>query len=260
MRIIILSVLAMFLSSCSTSDKRHQDLNYEVDGTSYKAYIAKPKKENDKKVGIIVVHEWWGHNEYARKRADKLAELGYTALALDMYGEGKVANHPKEAGAFAGAVFKDLNSAKKRFKKAIETLKENSTINPDNISAIGYCFGGGIVLNMARLGLDLDAVVSFHGSLGSPIKTKPGMIKSKVLVLNGKADPMVKKKDIKNFMKEMKKAKVEYKFFNYENAKHAFTNPMATELGKKYGLPLAYDKDADEKSWEQMKMLFDELY
>ena len=141
--------------------------------------------------------------------------------------------------------------------KALELLKSKEGVDPNNIAAIGYCFGGAVVLNMARAGVDLKGVASFHGSLKSAIKAKKGKVKAKLLVLNGASDPMITAKDIKNFKNEMRRAQVSYEFINYPQAKHAFTNPDATKIGDKFDLPIAYDKSADEDSWQVMKDFFE---
>ena len=233
-----------------------EEVSYSADGTTLKGYIARPAKADGKRPGVLVVHEWWGNNDYPRKRADMLAQLGYVALALDMYGDGKVASHPKDAGAFAGEVRKHMDVAEKRFRAALALLASQRDVDTGRIAAVGYCFGGGMVLEMARRGLPLAGVVSFHGSLPTQTPARPGGVKAKVLVLNGADDPFVKPEQIEAFKKEMDAAGVDYRFINYPGAVHAFTNPDATENGKKFNLPLAYDADADRKSWEEMQRLF----
>lgn len=233
-----------------------EEVSYSADGTTLKGYIARPAKADGKRPGVLVVHEWWGNNDYPRKRADMLAQLGYVALSLDMYGDGKVASHPKDAGAFAGEVRKHMDVAEKRFRAALALLASQRDVDTSRIAAVGYCFGGGMVLEMARRGLPLTGVVSFHGSLPTQTPARPGGVKAKVLVLNGADDPFVKPEQIEAFKKEMDAAGVDYRFINYPGAVHAFTNPDATENGKKFNLPLAYDADADRKSWEEMQRLF----
>ena len=233
-----------------------EEVSYSADGTTLKGYIARPAKADGKRPGVLVVHEWWGNNDYPRKRADMLAQLGYVALALDMYGDGKVASHPKDAGAFAGEVRKHMDVAEKRFRAALALLASQRDVDTGRIAAVGYCFGGGMVLEMARRGLPLAGVVSFHGSLPTQTPARPGGVKAKVLVLNGADDPFVKPEQIEAFKKEMDAAGVDYRFISYPGAVHAFTNPDATENGKKFNLPLAYDADADRKSWEEMQRLF----
>ena len=230
-----------------------EEVTYSADGTTLRGYIARPAKSANKRPGVLVVHEWWGNNDYTRRRADMLAELGYVALALDMYGDGKVATHPKDAGALSGEMGKNMDVAEKRFRAAMELLARQSDVDGGRIAAIGYCFGGGMVLEMARRGLALGGVVSFHGSLPTRTPAKPGGVKAKMLVLNGAADPFIKPEHIEAFKSEMQSAGVDYRFINYDSAVHAFTNPAATEAGKKFNLPLAYDAKADRKSWDEMQ-------
>jgi dienelactone hydrolase len=228
-----------------------EPIEYKVNGTVFKGYLAYDDAVKGRRPGVLVVHEWWGLNDYARKRARMLAELGYTALAVDMYGGGKTADHPGDAGKFSGEVKRNMPVAKKRFLAARDVLRRNKTVDAKRIGAIGYCFGGGIVLEMARLGVNLKGVVSFHGSLVTDHPAKPGKVRAKVLVLNGAADPFVKPEQIDAFKKEMQAAKADYKFIDYADAKHGFTNPTADENGKKFNLPLAYSAVADRESWAE---------
>jgi dienelactone hydrolase len=153
-----------------------------------------------------------------------------------------------------------MPAAKERFLAARKVLIEHSLTDPNRIGAVGYCFGGGIVLEMARMGVDLDGVVSFHGSLGTANPARKGEVKAKVLVLHGASDPFVKPEQIQAFKKEMSNAGVDYRFIEYPNAKHAFTNPAATENGKKFGIPLEYNKSADRKSWKEMKKFLKKIF
>lgn len=234
-----------------------KNVDYSAQGVMLKGYVAYDDKIEGTRPGILVVHEWWGLNDYTRKRAQMLAKLGYTALAVDMYGEGKQAMHPEDAKAFSSAVMKDFDSAKARFLAAMELLKKQPTVDADQIAAIGYCFGGGVVLNMARQGVDLKGVVSFHGSLGAVKPAEPGMIKSKIRVYTGADDKFVPLESVAAFEKEMIDAKADFQVISYPGAVHAFTNPEATKLGKKFKLPLAYNAKADKESWEEMKKFFD---
>jgi len=250
MRKLSLLMLALVFVSCAHGNKK--EVSYKAGSTEMKGYYVAPKTGSGLRPGVIVVHEWWGHNEYTRKRAEMLADMGYHAFAVDMYGDGKTANHPKQAGEFSGMVMSNMPEAKKRFEAAMKTLKSMPGVDTTKIAAIGYCFGGGIVLNMARMGEDLKAVASFHGSLATQTPAKKGQVKADIMVFTGKEDPMVGAKDVAAFEKEMKKAKVQYDLFSYEGAKHGFTNPDATEVGKKYGLPLAYNEKADTDSWAKL--------
>lgn len=247
---------ALILLGAAFAASAGEEISYTVDGTTFKGYIAHPKASADKRGGVLVVHEWWGHNAYVRRRADMLADLGYVALAVDMYGDGKVADHPSDAGKFAGEVRKNMDVGEQRFRAALKVLQSQPNVASDRIGAIGYCFGGSVVLDMARRGVPLAGVVSFHGSLAGLSPVQSGAVKGRVLVLNGADDPFIKPEQIAAFKKEMDAVGADYRFVNYEGAVHSFTNPGATENGKKFDLPLAYNADADAKSWEAMKMLF----
>lgn len=229
-------------------------------GTRMKGYIAYDDSTDEKRPGILVVHEWWGHNEYARNRARQLAELGYTALAVDMYGNGQQADHPKDAKRLSSAVMSNLPEAKARFEAALQILKDDKSVDSSQVAAIGYCFGGGVVLQMARMGLDLKGVASFHGSLGTEKPVKKGVIKAKIFVANGEADPFTTAEQITAFKKEMDVAKVSLDFHSYANAKHAFTNPDADLYGKKFGLPLEYNAEADKQSWRDMQKFLARIF
>jgi dienelactone hydrolase len=233
---------------------------YTANGDTLKGYLAYDASSQDKRPGVLVVHEWWGHNEYARQRARMLAELGYTALAVDMYGSGKQATHPEDAGKFANEVMQNLETAVRRFNAARVLLQNHPTTSPESIAAIGYCFGGAVVLHMARIGSDLDGVVSFHGSLGSLHKAEPGTITAKILVCHGADDPFIPAEQIDAFKKEMDAAGADYTFIAYEGAKHSFTNPDADQFGAQFNLPLAYNQAADEKSWQDMQDFFKKIW
>ena len=234
------------------------EVTYSTDSTQMRGYIASPANAENAP-GILIVHEWWGHNEYTRKRAEMLAELGYVAFAIDMYGDGKQAEHPSDAGKFAGKVFENMPEAKARFEAAMKQLKAQPGIDPDKIAAIGYCFGGSVVLTMANAGYDLDAVAAFHAGISLPIQ--PGEdLKAKVLVANGADDPMVTAEAVTSFKNAMDAAGADYQYIAYEGAVHAFTNPGADALGEKFKIPLAYNKAADEQSWEELKKLLNSVF
>lgn len=244
----------------ATSGVRGEEVTYQAGDTTLKGYMAWDASQEGPRPGVIVVHEWWGHNDYVRRRARMLAEEGYTALALDMYGDGKQAAHPGDAEKFMMETISNAEIANARFQAAVDLLKAHATTDPEKLSAIGYCFGGAVVLHMARFGKDLDGVVSFHGNLATETPAKPGAIKAKVLVLHGGADPFVPKEQADAFKKEMDAAEADYTFIEYPGVVHAFTNPGATTMGTKFDLPLAYDATADEKSWAELQKFLDGLY
>jgi dienelactone hydrolase len=233
---------------------------YIAQGQVMKGYLAFDENLKGPRPGVLVVHEWWGLNDYARRRARMLAELGYTALALDMYGNGKVATHPADAQRFASEVLGSFAVAKARFLAGMELLKEKPFVDPTQIAAIGYCFGGGIVLNMARQGVDLKGVVSFHGSLTAVQPAQPGVVKARILVLAGGADKVVPPEQVAAFKKEMETAQADYRVIIYPGAMHSFTNPDADKLAKEFHLPIGYNAEADRKSWEEMKQFLTEIF
>ena len=237
-----------------------EDVTYQGGGLSMKGMIAWDDAIAGPRPGVLVVHEWWGNNEYAHRRAKMLAELGYVGMAIDMFGEGKTAGHPSDAGKFASEAMENLDKAVDRFQAAVQVLQARPEVDPKRIAAIGYCFGGGVVLQMARLGLDLKAVASFHGSLGARILAKPGQVKAKILVCNGAADSFISPEAITSFKKEMIQAGADYRFISYEGALHGFSNPEATANGQKFNLPLAYQKEADEASWKEMRTLLETAF
>lgn len=235
-------------------------VEYSAQGVVMKGYLAYDENIKGKRPGVLVVHEWWGLNDYARKRARMLAELGYTALALDMYGDGKVVMHPDDAAKFSSELIKYFDVAKARFMAAMDFLKQQATVDPTRIAAIGYCFGGGVVLNMARQGADLKGVASFHGGLSAIKPAQPGSVKAKILVLNGAADKFTTPEQIEAFKQEMKAAGADFQFISYPGAVHSFTNPDADEYGKKFNLPLVYNANADKKSWDELKKFLNTIF
>ena len=236
-----------------------ETVTYATDSTTMKGYIAYNENLTGKRPGILVIHEWWGHNDYVRQRADMLAELGYVALAVDMYGDGKQAAHPDDAGKFAGMVMQNMEEATARFNAALELLKSNPNLDKESIAAIGYCFGGSVALSMANSGSDLDAVAAFHSGVALPVMPSD-KLKAKVLVCNGADDPFTSPESIETYKKQMDSINADYKYVAYPGAVHAFTSKDADELGKKFNLPLAYNKEADEKSWQELQILLNNAF
>lgn len=211
------------------------------------AYNAKAK-EGELPV-VIIVHEWWGVTDYVKNRARQLAELGYIAFAIDMFGRGQTADNPEQAQKLTMPFYQNRNEANKRIQAALNKIKSFNQADTNNVVAIGYCFGGSMVLNAAKAGLPLDGVVSFHGGL-TGIKPEKGKTKAAVLVCHGGADQFVPDKDVEKFKREMDSVGANYTFKVYPGATHAFTNPQATENGKKFKLPIAYNAAADKDSWK----------
>jgi dienelactone hydrolase len=259
MRRLLMVLATLLLVSGGTgavaAEHKVMGKNVEVrsEGVVMKGYLAVDEHIKGKRPGVLVVPEWWGLNDYARMRARMLAELGYVALAVDMYGDGRVAANPEEASKLSSELTKNLYVTRERFVAAMDFLKRQSDVDPARIAAIGYCMGGTIVLNMAGQGVDLKGVVSFHGSLGAVKPARPGDVKARILVLNGGADKLVTPEQIEKFKQEMKAAGAHFQFISYPGALHSFTNPEATELGKKFNMPVAYDAKADKESWNEMR-------
>jgi dienelactone hydrolase len=241
----------MFVAGAAQAAVQGKEVSYKAGGTTLKGYIAYDDAVPGKRPGVLVVHEWWGHNEYARMRARMLAAQGYTALAVDMYGDGKQAHHPDDAGKFAGEVSKNAKLAKARFDAALKLIRKHKTVDAGNIAAIGYCFGGSVVLNMARMGKPLKAVLSFHGGLGTESPAEAGKVKARIASFTGEDDPMIPAAQVAVFRQEMDKAGVSYIAVTYPGARHAFTNPDADKYGQEFKLPLAYNAAADKASWEE---------
>lgn len=259
-KIMLLVSLFCLAAPATQAAVQGKEVNYQANGTTLKGYLAYDDAIKGKRPAVLVVHEWWGHNAYARKRADMLAGLGYTALAVDMYGDGKQANHPDEAGKFAAEVSKNMPLAKARFEAGMQLLHKQKTVDARQMAAIGYCFGGGVVLNMARIGANLKGVASFHGSLGTDHPAQPGKAKARIISFTGEDDPMISADTVAAFRREMESAKANFKVVTYPGVKHGFTNPDADELGKKFGLPLAYNAAADRDSWQQATVFLREVF
>ncbi len=255
-----LLALALSFSLPVAAEVVTQELTYQQGDTRMHGMLAWDDSIEGRRPGVLVVHEWWGQNEYPRERARMLAALGYTALAVDMYGDGRTAAHPDDAGKFAGAVGGNLPLARARFDAALDALRTQPTVQPDDVAAIGYCFGGGVVINMARLGTAIDGVVSYHGSLATAQPAARGDIRTRLLVFNGADDPLVKAEHIEAFKREMEAAGADYEFVNYPGALHGFTNPGADAKAEEFGLPLAYDAEADRDSWERTQAFFREIF
>lgn len=242
------------------SDIRSENLTYRAGDTDMHSYIAWDAAQSGPRPGVLVAPEWWGLNDYIRERARQVADLGYAALALDMYGEGRTAGNPTDANAMMTQALSDPASLIARFKAGMAALAAHPACDGSRLAGIGYCFGGAVVLNGARQGLDLKGVVSFHGSLGAMKKAEKGGVKAKMLVCHGAADQFVPEADVEAFKKEMADAGVDMRFIAYPGALHGFTSPEATANGEKYGLPLKYDPQADQQSWGEMQKFLGEVF
>lgn len=252
-RIVPLLLVLLSLASAGSAAVKSRVVEYSFDGVPLRGYLAWNDGALGKRPGVIVVHEWWGHNDHARSAADRLARAGYVAFALDMFGQGKVTTHPDSAQAFIAQAMQDANAIPGRFTAALAQLKADSHVDSSRIGAIGYCFGGAVVLGMARVGMDLKAVGTFHAALATQAPAEPGKVKAKLLVMTGGADPFVPADAVAAFEKEMQAAGARFRVVTYPGALHGFTNPNAG----KAGMPaLAYDANAAKKSWDELIKFF----
>lgn len=238
---------------------KEEAVTYSDNGVTLKGMVAYDSNLKGKRPAVIVVPEWWGLNDYAKMRARKLAELGYIAIAADMFGEGRIAANPQEAQSFTTPFYKDPHLAKSRVDAAIKKIKEFSQTDPTNIGAIGYCFGGFVVLNSAKMGGDLKGVVSFHGGLGE-VPVSKDLLKAKVLVCQGGSDKFVSMDDFNSLKHKLDSIGADNTFRVYANATHAFTNPDATRVGKQFNMPIEYNEKADKDSWNDMKAFFTRVF
>ncbi len=256
----LLLVVAIFLALpvVAFAAIQTKEIELKQGGTVLKGFIAWDDAFTERRPGVVVVHEWWGHDEHARAQARRLAEAGYVGFALDLYGGGKVAAHPADAEKFMMEAIKDPAAIRARFEAALAALKGDAHVDPARIAAIGYCFGGGVVLDMARAGHpDLDAVVSFHGVLATQTPAQKGAVHARVLVLHGADDPMATVADVEALRKELDAAGATYAIVTYPGARHAFTNPKADSHGM---AALSYNADADKRSWAAMLGLLKEVW
>ena len=257
----ILIFLIMILSNAgfggesSSSSIKEEKVTYSSGDKTFNGIIVYDQNLKGKRPAVLVVHEWWGLTDYPVMRARELAKLGYIAMAVDMYGNGKIAANPAEAKELATSFYKDPQSAKTILEAAQSKLNEYKQTDSRRIFAIGYCFGGSVVLNSAKLGADLVGVVSFHGGLAG-VPANKSLLKAKILVCHGGSDKFISESDISGFRHQLDSIGADYKFIVYPNATHAFTNPASTATGKKFNMPIEYNEKADKDSWNDMKMFF----
>ncbi|MDY3562074.1 dienelactone hydrolase family protein [Gemmata sp. JC673] len=228
-------------------------VEYDYDGVKLKGFLAFDDAVKEKRPGVLVVHEWWGLDDYAKGRCKQLAELGYVAFAPDMYGEGKVVNHPDDSGKMASAVRANVTVWRGRAEAGLKQLKGQPNVDGDKLAAIGYCFGGSTCLQLAYGGADLKAVATFHAALPKPTEAEAKAIKPKLLVCHGAADTFISAQSIKDFRGALDAAGTKYEFVAYPDVVHSFTVPGADAHNIK---GMKYDKHADEDSWKKMLALF----
>jgi dienelactone hydrolase len=238
---------------------KEETVSYTGDGVTMKGFVAYDSASTTKRPAVLIVHEWWGLNDYPKMRARELAKMGYVAFAMDMFGDGKTVDNPDAAGKISMPFYKNPQKAKARIDAALAALKGMSQTDTSKIAAIGYCFGGGMVLNAAKLGENVNGVVSFHGMLAG-VPPKKELLKAKILVCHGAADQFVKQPEADQFKKQMDSIGADYTFKAYPDAGHAFTNPNSTNVGKQFNIPIAYNAAADTASWNDMKSFFDRIF
>lgn len=253
--ILVLIGLGIFATICDAALVK-ESVPYEHEGAQLEGYLVYDDATKEKRPGVLVVHEWWGLNDYAKMRADRLAEMGYVAFALDMYGKGKATTNREEAGKLAGQ-FRGKPLIRTRAKAGFEVLADHERVDRDKIAAIGFCFGGTTVLELALSGEDLNGVVSFHGGLPEVKLEDARNLKAKVLVAHGADDPFISEEAIEGFQSTMRESGADWQFINYGNAVHAFTNPNA---GADKSSGVAYEEKAAERSWKHMQVFFEEIF
>jgi dienelactone hydrolase len=257
MKLLLAVLTAPFLCGLVRAAIVTQTVEYADGSTPLEGYLAYDNSFTGRRPGVLVVHEWTGPGEYIKKRAEELAALGYVALAVDMYGRGVRPRNADEAATEAAIYRRDRQLMRRRILAGLDFLKNNDIVDTTRIAAIGYCFGGGVVLELARSGAAVVGVVSFHGNLDTPNPADADNIKGKVLVLHGADDPHVPPEQVAAFEKEMREAKVDWQLIIYGGAVHGFTNPAS---GNDPSKGVAYNAAADRRSWEAMRQFFRELF
>jgi dienelactone hydrolase len=255
-RAVWMVAMAALLAGRGEAKIVEQTLTYPMGDVTARGFLARDDAVTGAQPGVLVVHEWWGLNDYTKRRARQLAALGYVALAADMYGDGKVAATPQEAGQLAGAV-RGGTLLRTRAAAALATLRAQPGVDPHRMAAIGYCFGGTTVLELAYSGADLAGVVSFHGGLTVPGEQDMGRIKAKILICHGDADPHVTPAVVRACLDGLTRAKADWQFIAYAGAVHAFTNP---DSGNDPSRGVAYNEAADHRSWKAMSDFFGEIF
>lgn len=257
MKYFFSAILIFILIMNAKSEIITSDVEYRIGDVTLQGYLAYDDGISGKRPGVLIIHQWKGLSDYEKMRARQLAGLGYVAFAADIYGKGVRPSEPKEAGQEAGKYYGDLKLFRERLNAGLNELKMQPLVDANNIAAIGYCFGGGGVLELARSGADIRGVVSFHGSLKSQNPADANNIKCRVLVQHGAIDPYVPEEDVIAFKKEMEDAKVDYVLTEYAGSVHAFTMENA---GSDITKGAAYNEKADKRSWEAMKIFFSEIF
>ena len=251
------ALVMVFSASPLQAELKKETIQYKDGDVELQGYLAWDDSISGKRPGILVVHEWWGLNDYARQRAEMLAGMGYVAFAVDMYGKGKIAQHAQEAGQWAGQIRANIKAWQERGLAGLKILQGHALVDAKRIAAIGYCFGGATAMQLAYTGADLAGAVSFHGSLPEPPKEAAGKIKAKILICHGAADSFIPAEQIQKCQRGLEEAKADWQMVFYSGARHSFTNPAADQAGIE---GLHYDKSADARSWQHMQDFFKEIF
>lgn len=257
MKRLTFTLVGLLIAASALAEVKQERVTYQHDGVTYAGTLAWDDAIEGERPGVLIAHQWMGESDYERMRARMLAELGYVAFALDMYGENQRATSGKEASRLAGPFYSDRAKMQDVAAAGLKVLADSDLSDDSRLAAIGYCFGGTVALELARSGADLRGVVSFHGGLATPHPEDAKNIKGAVLVCHGADDPHVPWEDVTAFREEMRAAKVDWRLVAYGNAVHAFTQPMA---GNDPSRGAAYNEIADYASWEEMRLFFDRIF
>ena len=254
---MMMGVAMLVFCTLATGEVKVETVTYQAKGVTLKGVIAYDDAVQGKRPGVVVFPEWWGLTDYPQRRARQLAEAGYVALAADVYGDGKTTDDPKQAGEWAGGLYKTPHAMVERAQAALALLMKDARVDPSRLAATGYCMGGTVALHLARSGADLKAVVAFHAGLANQDKELAGPIKARILVCNGADDKSVSQKEYDAFADEMRSTKADWELVLYGGAVHAFSNPGAD---KHRDLGIAYNESADRRSWKLMIDWLDEAF
>lgn len=257
LKLLIFAVTLFAVSTVARSAVQTHDIRYNADDQTYQGYYAYDDQFDTKRPAVLVFPEWWGITDYTRSRARQLAELGYAAMVVDVYGDAKVTDSPETAGQLSGALKKNPQHLSNISRAAMEALQQQPQVDPEQLAATGYCFGGYAALELARQGADLMAVVTFHGDLSTANPDGAKHIKAKILILNGGDDPYVTAADLEHFKQSMRQAHVDWQLISYGGAIHSFSNPQSDQ----HHLDgIGYNKLADQRSWAAMKSFLEEVF
>ena len=256
-RVIVMALALVLIGTAGQAKLLRKAVIYQHEGEKLEGYLAYNDSFKGKRPAVLVVHEWWGLDDYARRRAEQLADLGYVAFALDMYGKGKVTTHPAQAGEWMKQINSNVQKWQQRALAGLEVLRKHPKVDTSRIAAIGYCFGGATVQQLAYSGADVKGVVSFHGSLVPPVGVQTENVKASILICHGAADPFVKEGQIESYISAMEKSGLDWQMIIYAGARHGYTNPAADKVGMD---ALKYSKSADQRSWAHMKVFFAEIF